>query len=164
MTDINFEGTTEREANSVTRIQVPIVKFAAITEDAVIPKQAHSTDAGFDLSSTTRVDIPPGASLLVGTGLKMAIPEGWCGQINPRSGLASKSKIAIGARVIDSSYRGEVMINLINNGHDTFEVVKGLRVAQILFIPVLTLTETVSEDSLDETVRGTGGFGSSGDR
>ena len=147
-----------RPANS------PVVKIASISEDSVIPKQAHSTDAGFDLSSTTRVDIPPGASLLVGTGLKMAIPEGWCGQINPRSGMASKYKISIGARVIDSSYRGEVMINLINNGSDTFEVVKGLRVAQILFLPVLTHVVEVDVEELDETVRGSGGFGSSGDK
>lgn len=145
-------------------IKLPTVKMARINEDVVIPKQAHDTDAGFDLSSTVRLDIPPGCSMLVGTGLRMEIPAGYCGQINPRSGLASKHQVLVGARIIDAAYRGEVMINLINNGHTTFEVVVGMRVAQILFIPILTNVIEVSVDELTDTVRGSGGFGSTGEK
>lgn len=142
----------------------PVVKIARMNDSIVMPKQAHDTDAGFDLSSTTRVDIPAGCSMLVGTGLRMEIPIGWCGQINPRSGLASKHQVVVGARIIDAAYRGELMINLINNGHETFEVVEGMRVAQILFLPVLTNVIEVTENDLSNTVRGEGGFGSSGDK
>lgn len=141
-----------------------VVKIAKMSDDIQIPEQANPSDAGFDLRSTTRVDIPPGGSMLVGTGLRMEIPVGWCGQINPRSGLASKYKVTVGARVIDSAYRGELMINLINHGAEVFEVVKDMRVAQILFLPVLTNVIEVSEKELSETVRGEGGFGSSGTR
>lgn len=142
----------------------PIVKMARMSDDVEIPVQSHPTDAGFDLRSTQRYDIRPGCSLLVGTGLKMEIPVGYCGQINPRSSIASKYQVAVGARIIDSAYRGEVMINLINNGNEVFEVVKGMRVAQIVFLPILTQTMEVSLDELTDTVRGTGGFGSTGDR
>ena len=141
-----------------------VVKIARMSDDIVMPKQAHTSDAGFDLSSTTRVDIPPGCSKLVGTGLRMEIPEGYCGQLNPRSGLASKHQVVVGARIIDSAYRGEIMINLINNGHEVFEVVEGMRVAQILFLQVLTNIIEVTEDELTNTVRGAGGFGSTGDK
>ena len=142
----------------------PVVRIARMNNNIVMPKQAHTSDAGFDLSSTTRVDIPPGCSMLVGTGLRMEIPEDWCGQINPRSGLASKYQVVVGARIIDAAYRGELMINLINNGHETFEVVEGMRVAQIIFLPVLTNVIEVTEDELSETIRGEGGFGSTGDK
>ena len=142
----------------------PVVRVARSDESVPMPKQGHHTDAGFDLSSTVRLDIPPGCSMLVGTGLYMEIPEGWGGQINPRSGMASKYKVTIGARIIDSSYRGEVMINLINNVHDTFEVTKGMRVAQILFIPVLTDMEEIDMSELTTTARGKGGFGSTGEK
>lgn len=141
-----------------------VVKIAKMHDDIKIPSQANPSDAGFDLRSTTRVDIPPGRSMLVGTGLRMEIPVGWCGQINPRSGLASKHQITVGARVIDSAYRGELMINLINHGSETFEVVKDMRVAQILFLPVLTNVVEVEESELSTTVRGEGGFGSTGER
>lgn len=163
--EINGEKVMTTIIASPVRFQRnDIVKIARMSDDIVMPKQAHDTDAGFDLSSTTRVDIPPGCSMLVGTGLRMEIPVGWCGQINPRSGLASKYQVVVGARVIDSAYRGELMINLINNGHETFEVVEGMRVAQILFLPVLTSVVEVSESELTDTVRGEGGFGSSGDK
>lgn len=141
------------------------IKMFRMSPDVQLPVQAHPTDAGFDLRSTQRHDIPPGCSMLVGTGLKMEIPIGYCGQINPRSSIASKHQVTIGARIIDSAYRGEVMINLINNGNEVFEVVKGMRVAQIVFLPILTQVEEVeSEDELSDSSRGEGGFGSTGDR
>lgn len=140
------------------------VRMARMSDDVQLPIQSHPTDAGFDLRSTKRYDIPPGCSMLVGTGLKMEIPKGYCGQINPRSSIASKHQVIIGACIIDSAYRGEVMINLINLGSQPFEVVVGMRVAQIVFLPILTNVIEVTEDELSNTVRGEGGFGSTGDR
>lgn len=142
----------------------PVIKIARMSPDIVMPKQAHSTDAGFDLSSTVRVDIAPGCSALVGTGLYMEIPPGYCGQINPRSGLASKHQVVVGARIIDSGYRAEVMINLVNNGFQTFEVTKGMRVAQIVFLKILTNVVEVDLAELTDSSRGQGGFGSSGEK
>lgn len=142
----------------------PLVKIMKMTPNVEMPVQAHDDDAGFDLRSTVRVDIPPGQSFLVGTGLQMSIPKGYCGQINPRSGLATKHQLLVGARIIDSNYRGEIKIHLINKGNDTVEIVEGMRVAQILFLPVLTDIQYVLDGDLDDTVRGSDGFGSSGDR
>ena len=160
MSNLNQETVTVD--NVAAELYRPQVKMARLSEEVQLPKQAHDTDAGFDLHSTTRVDIPPGGSMLVGTGLLMEIPEGWCGQINPRSGMASKHKVVVGARIIDSGFRSEVMINLINHGPEVFEVTKGMRVAQILFLPVLTDVIEVSTNDFSESTRGTGGFGSTG--
>ena len=127
------------------------------------PNRATSGSGGFDLYSTVRVDIPPGCNAKIGTGIKMAIPEGWVGIICPRSGVAAKSRVVPGARIIDSDYRGEIFIDLHNRGQDTFEVLKGERYVQIIFVPVNTNMEYV--DSLDDvTERGTGGFGSTGSK
>lgn len=138
------------------------VKFAKMSDNVNLPHRAHPGDAGFDIYANERVDVHPGQSALIKTGIKMIIPEGWCGQINPRSGLASKRKITVGARVIDSGYRGEVMINVYNNGDTLFEVTPKVAIAQILFLPVLTEVEEISLNELDETSRGEGGFGSTG--
>lgn len=127
------------------------------------PNRATSGSGGFDLYSTVRVDIPPGCNAKIGTGIKMAIPEGWVGIICPRSGVAAKSRVVPGARIIDSDYRGEIFIDLHNRGQDTFEVLKGERYVQIIFVPVNTNLQYV--DSLDDvTERGTGGFGSTGSK
>lgn len=142
----------------------PQVKVVRMREDVKMPLQAHPSDAGFDLHSTQRVDVPSGCSMLVGTGLRMEIPHGWCGQINPRSGIASKHQVTVGARVIDAGFRSEVMINLINHGPQPFEVVEGMRIAQILFLPVLGSMVEVTADELSDTPRGNGGFGSTGDK
>lgn len=127
------------------------------------PNRATSGSGGFDLYSTVRVDIPPGCNAKIGTGIKMAIPEGWVGIICPRSGVAAKSRVVPGARIIDSDYRGEIFIDLHNRGQDVFEVLKGERYVQIIFVPVNTNLEYV--DTLDDvTERGTGGFGSTGSK
>lgn len=127
------------------------------------PNRATSGSGGFDLYSTVRVDIPPGCNAKIGTGIKMAIPEGWVGIICPRSGVAAKSRVVPGARIIDSDYRGEIFIDLHNRGQDTFEVIKGERYVQIIFVPVNTNLEYV--DTLDDvTERGDGGFGSTGSK
>lgn len=130
-----------------------------LNENAIVPTKANAGDAGFDLYAPERVDIPAGCSYLVGTGLSMAIPLGWFGQVNPRSSMAVK-RIRVGARVIDTPYRGEVKINLHNDSDEVYEIKKGDRIAQIIFMPCLQEIEIVAE--LDDTERGAGGFGSSG--
>lgn len=137
-----------------------MIKFKLLTQEAKAPKRATAHSAGFDIYAPERVDIPPGQSYLVGTGVAMAIPENWVGQINPRSSIASKKKVRVGARVIDADYRGEVFINLHNDGPDTFEIFKGDRIAQLVVVPFMG--ESTIVDDLDNTERGEGAFGSTG--
>lgn len=122
----------------------------------------HGTDtaAGFDMYAARSVHLMPGASKLVSTGVRMAIPEGWFGMICPRSSVASKTPLRIGARIIDSDYRGEVMINMHNDGNTPWAIDVGERIAQIVFMQHLVSMKQV--DSLDDTNRGEGGFGSTG--
>lgn len=131
-----------------------------LSENATLPTKGTQGSAGFDLYAPERVDIPAGCSYLVGTGLQIKAPDGWFGQINPRSSMAVK-RIRVGARVIDSDYTGEVKINLHNDSDENYEIRKGDRIAQIVFLPCLTEIERVDEP-LDGTERGTGGFGSTG--
>ena len=144
--------------------KLPPIKWTQVGGTRVQdPNRATSGSGGFDLYSTVRVDIPPGCNAKIGTGIRMAIPEGWVGIICPRSGVAAKSRVVPGARIIDSDYRGEIFIDLHNRGQDTFEVLKGERYVQIIFVPVNTNMEYV--DTLDDvTERGTGGFGSTGSK
>ena len=136
------------------------VQIKLLNDKAVMPTRGTEHSAGFDLYAPERVDIPAGQSYLVGTGISMAIPNGWFGQINPRSSLASKKKIRVGARVIDADYRGEVFINLHNDGDTVYEIKKGDRIAQVVFMPFLG--DVIQVDELDYTKRGNGGFGSTG--
>lgn len=135
------------------------IQFKLNHKDAQLPKRGTEGAAGFDLYAPERVDIPSGASYLVDTGVSMAIPENWMGQINPRSSMAVK-RIRIGARIIDSDFRGSVKINLHNDSDETYEIVKGDRIAQICFMQVLT--DFIEVDELDDSERASGGFGSTG--
>lgn len=126
------------------------------------PEYKTKGAAGADLKCALDVVLNPSASLLVATGVSLAIPEGFVGLIFPRSGLATKGitlKNSVG--VIDSDYRGEIMVSLVNNSYETVALSKGDRVAQIVFLPV-TQFPFISVDKLPETTRGTGGFGSTG--
>lgn len=136
-----------------------MIQFKQNTPDAVIPKRATEGAAGFDMYAPERVDIPAGASYLVDTGISMAVPGNWMGQINPRSSMAVK-RIRVGARVIDSDYRGNVKINLHNDSDQTYEIMKGDRIAQLCVVPVMT--DFIVVDELDDTCRDVGGFGSTG--
>ncbi len=149
----NLNQETVAVDNVAAELHRPQVKMARLSEEVQLPKQAHDTDAGFDLHSTTRVDIPPGGSMLVGTGLLMEIPEGWCGQINPRSGMASKHKVLVGARIIDSGFRSEVMINLINHGPEIFEVTKGIADLAFSYFEVKVSLATKDEELLNSLNR-----------
>jgi dUTP pyrophosphatase len=131
---------------------------------ATIPSYAHPGDAGLDLSSCETVEIAPGSTAMVRTGVAIALPPGTEGQVRPRSGLAARHAVTVlnAPGTIDEGYRGEVRVILINHGLEIFRVEPGMRIAQLVVAPVLRV-ETVSVDSLDNaTARGTGGFGSTG--
>lgn len=131
--------------------------------DAVIPARAYAGDAGFDLASCERVELRPGERALVPTGLAVAIPEGYAGFVQPRSGLAAKHGISIvnTPGLVDSGYRGELQVALINTDpRETFVVEPGMRIAQLVVLPVPGV-ELLEVDELPESERGVRGFGSS---
>jgi dUTP pyrophosphatase len=141
-------------------IELPIQK---LRPDAVVPGRAYSGDAGLDLSSCERVELAPGERALVPTGLAVAIPEGYAGFVQPRSGLAAKHGISIvnTPGLVDSGYRGEVLVNLVNTDQrDTFIVEPGMRIAQLVILPIPEL-ELVEVEELPESERGVRGHGSS---
>lgn len=137
----------------------------------VAPYKGTTGSAGFDLYAPSDVTIKPRESVLVSTGVHMGIPKDWVGIICPRSSVAYKTPLRIGARVIDSDYRGDVMINLINDSDEEYKVIQGTRIAQILYVqylPSMTHVNSIEEldglqdDQLAVTKRGAGGFGSTG--
>ena len=136
-------------------------------QDLPLPSYETSEAAGMDLRAAVPEDAPltlkPGARELVPTGFAMAIPTGFEAQIRPRSGLALKHGLSLvnAPGTIDSDYRGEIKIILINQGDEDFEISRGMRIAQMVIAPVLQVAiEPVT--SLDDTARGRGGFGSTG--
>lgn len=130
-----------------------------------LPLPAYATDgaAGMDVLAAEDVDLAPGARHAVATGLALAIPHGFEIQVRPRSGLALKHGVTVPNTpgTIDSDYRGELKVILINHGADTFAVRRGDRIAQLVLAPV-TRGSWLEVDELDETARGEGGFGSTG--
>jgi dUTP pyrophosphatase len=139
------------------------IKFQKIHPDAVIPKYETAWASGMDLRSTMQVDLWNYDAVLVPTGLKVAIPEGFEGQIRPRSGLALKHRVTVlnAPGTIDADYRGEVKVLLINLGRNPFRINIGDRIAQLVIAPV-ECCACVECEGLDATGRGEGGFGSTG--
>ena len=128
-----------------------------------MPTRAYAGDAGLDLSSCERVVLAPGERALVPTGLAVAIPEGYAGYVQPRSGLAVKHGISMvnTPGLIDSGYRGELLVSLINHDlAESFVVEPGMRIGQLVVLPVPPL-ELVEVDDLPESERAARGFGSS---
>lgn len=128
-----------------------------------LPHYATSGAAGMDIVSAEDVTLAPGARHAVATGLAVAIPQGYEIQVRPRSGLALKHGITVPNTpgTIDSDYRGELKVIMINHGADPFPIARGDRVAQLVLAPV-TQAQWEEVDKLDDTVRGAGGFGSTG--
>ncbi len=139
------------------------VKIKKLSPQAVLPIYGSSDAAGADLCSMEAATIPPGATALIHTGLAMEIPAGWGGFIFARSGLASRRGLAPANKVgvIDADYRGEILIALYNQSGSPQTIESGERIAQIIFLPV---PQAVFEEtaSLSGTLRGDGGFGSTG--
>jgi dUTP pyrophosphatase len=131
--------------------------------DAVIPERAYAGDAGLDLAACERVELAPGARAVVGTGLAVAIPDGYAGFVQPRSGLAARHGITIvnTPGLVDSGYRGELRIILLNtDGAEAFIVERGMRIAQLVVVPIPEF-ELLEVEELPESERGVRGFGSS---
>jgi len=127
-----------------------------------VPGRAYAGDAGLDLSACERVELLPGERALVGTGLAVAIPEGYAGFVQPRSGLAARHGISIvnTPGLVDSGYRGELRVALLNTDpREAFVVEPGMRIAQLVVLPVPEV-EPVEVDELPDSERGVRGFGS----
>jgi dUTP pyrophosphatase len=135
-----------------------------LRSDAVLPVRAYAGDAGVDLTACERVELGPGERALVPTGVAVAIPEGYAGYVQPRSGLAATYGISIvnTPGLVDSGYRGELLVNLLNTDRTaTFVVEPGMRIAQLVVLPVPGV-ELVEVDELPESDRAVRGFGSTG--
>ena len=141
-------------------IELPIQR---LRDDAVVPSRAYSGDAGLDLTACERVELAPGERAAIGTGLAVAIPEGYAGYVQPRSGLAAKHGITIvnTPGLVDSGYRGELKVILLNtDATDSFVVEPGMRIAQLVVLEVPSV-DPVEVDELPGSERGVRGFGSS---
>jgi dUTP pyrophosphatase len=138
--------------------------FQRLRQEAVVPERAYSGDAGLDLAACERIELGAGERAVVGTGLAVAIPEGYAGFVQPRSGLADRHGISIvnSPGLIDSGYRGEVKVILLNTDRSApFVVERGMRIAQLVVLPVPEV-DIVETDELPATERGVRGHGSSG--
>jgi len=134
-----------------------------LRDDAIVPVQAYAGDAGLDLAACDRVEIGAGERALVGTGLAVAIPQGYAGFVQPRSGLAAEHGVTVlnTPGLIDSGYRGEVRVILHNSDPATpFVVEPGMRIAQLVVVPLAEI-EPMEVDELPASERGVRGFGSS---
>ncbi len=137
--------------------------FKRLHEDAVVPERAYAGDAGLDLVACEGAEIGPGERAIVGTGLAVAIPEGHAGFVQPRSGLAAEHGVTVlnTPGLIDSGYRGEVRVILLNTDPAApFVVEPGMRIAQLVVVPFAPV-DTAEVDELPPAERGVRGFGSS---
>ncbi|CAL7950681.1 unnamed protein product [Xylocopa violacea] len=138
-----------------------ILKFAKLTDKAYAPMKGSKYAAGYDLRSAYEYVVPAHGKELVKTDLQIEVPDGTYGRIAPRSGLAWKNHIDVGAGVIDADYRGNVGVVLFNHSNEDFKITPGDRVAQLICEKIL-YPELQELDTLDSTDRGEGGFGSTG--
>ena len=141
-------------------IELPVLR---LRDEATIPERAYAGDAGLDLASCERVELAPGGRATVGTGLAVAIPDGYAGFVQPRSGLAARHGITIvnAPGLVDSGYRGEVKVVLHNtDARAPFLVEPGMRIAQLVVVPVPGVA-AVEVVELPASERGERGFGSS---
>ena len=141
-------------------IELPVRR---LRPDAALPARAYAGDAGFDLTACERVELGPGERAPVPTGLAVAIPEGYAGFVQPRSGLAARNGLTIvnTPGLIDAGYRGELVVILLNTDREVpFVVEPGMRIAQLVVVPVPEV-ELVETDDLPASERGVRGFGSS---
>ncbi len=140
------------------------MRLPTVADDGHLPRYARPGDAGADLIAAEDVSLEPGDRKLVGTGVRVAIPEGHVGLVTPRSGLAARTGLSIvnAPGVIDSGYRGEIKVCLVNLDPGVpITLSAGDRVAQLVIMPFVT-AEFVPVDGLDDTARGAGGYGSTG--
>ncbi|KAL5558064.1 hypothetical protein UlMin_034275 [Ulmus minor] len=151
----------ENGVDGVSHNSIPYFRVKKLSEKAVVPSRGSPLSAGYDLSSAKETKVPARGKALVPTDLSIAVPEGTYARIAPRSGLAWKHSIDVGAGVIDADYRGSVGVILFNHSDVDFEVKEGDRIAQLIIEKIIT-PDVVEVEDLDSTVRGSGGFGSTG--
>lgn len=156
------------EELKVRRNEMAEIKFKKLTDRAITPTKAHPEDAGYDLYACLNYDmvfIPPHQTLMVSTDIAVAIPEGYFGAIYARSGMATKKGLrpANATGILDSSYRGNVIVALHNDSDIEQYIQNRERIAQLIVQPYLQFDFT-EVDELDDTERGKGGFGSSGEK
>jgi dUTP pyrophosphatase len=150
--------------NTITNVRITRLAHA---QDLPLPSYQSALAAGLDLiaavAAGSPIAIAPGARALVPTGIAIALPAGFEAQVRPRSGLAAKHGLTVlnSPGTIDADYRGEIQVILINHGAESVEVARGMRIAQLV-IATLTRATFIETVSLDETTRGSGGFGSTG--
>ena len=153
-------ATAESSHNSSIS-HLPVLRVKKLNENGRAPERASAFAAGYDISSAIDIIVPAKGKALVSTGISLAIPDGHYGRVAPRSSLAVKNFIDVGAGVIDCDYRGPLGVVLFNFGDEEFVVKKGDRIAQLIITPIATPRVEVVEE-LDVTERGQGGFGSTG--
>ncbi|EMR11470.1 deoxyuridine 5'-triphosphate nucleotidohydrolase [Pneumocystis murina B123] len=147
MTDINTKGD--------------ILLVQKLSDRAIVPTRASQFAAGYDIYSVSHTIVPARGKALISTDIAIAVPSGTYGRIAPRSGLALNASIDTGAGVIDPDYRGQVKVLLFNHGDVDFEIKYGDRIAQLI-LEKISIPDVVAVECLDETMRGAGGFGSTG--
>jgi len=157
----------DRNKNEMELITMPqgliTVRVKKLSPDAKMPQAARSGDVAYDLYSSVDYELKPRERYAVPTGIALEIPEGYEGQVRPRSGLALKEGVTVlnTPGTIDSGYRGEVKTIMINLGEKPFKITKGMRISQLAIRPVPEV-EFIEADVLSDTERGEGGFGSTG--
>jgi len=163
--EVKGDTAVEEEANvsTVTRMEVvkPTLRFAKMSEHAKAPTRGSSVAAGYDLYAAEEMVLEPGKRACVKTDIQIEVPDGTYGRVAPRSGLAAKHGIDVGAGVVDKDYRGNVMVLLFNFGDAAFNVARGDRIAQLV-LEKICMAELEELPTLDDTERGDGGFGSTG--
>lgn len=171
LSDEEFQGMYEAV---LARIPMPVVRYKQLPHAKGLPAPAYQSDwaAGLDLHAAIPERMPGGFSWitiepseyrLIPTGLIIAIPKGYEGQVRPRSGLAAKYGVTVlnAPGTIDADYRGEIQVILMNHGLSSFRISRSDRIAQLVISPITTVTLQLAHD-LDDTIRGEGGFGSTG--
>ncbi|KAF4581150.1 dUTP diphosphatase [Ophiocordyceps camponoti-floridani] len=157
------QKTTTEETAPVTDAEpiVPALQVKKLSDRARLPTRGSAFAAGYDLYAAGDVVVPARGKVLVDTDISIAVPGGTYGRIAPRSGLASKHFIDTGAGVIDADYRGQVKVLLFNHADTAYDVKAGDRIAQLILERIVT-PDVVEVEELEESVRGAGGFGSTG--
>lgn len=152
---------TSSGAASATQTEVPTLRVKRHTATATLPQRATPGSAGYDLCADEDTHIEAGGRQMIKTNLSIEVPTDHYGRVAPRSGLAMKQGINVGAGVIDSDYRGQVLVVLFNHSNVTFNVKVGDRIAQLIFERIST-PEVEEVEQLRHTERGASGFGSTG--
>jgi dUTP pyrophosphatase len=141
--------------------ETAVLKVVKLSENATLPQRKSDGSAGYDIYSSEKTDIFPKGKGMIKTDIAIQVPKGHYGRVAPRSSLAWKDFVDVGAGVIDEDYRGEVKVVLYNHGESLFHVKMGDRIAQLI-IEKISYPEVKEVETLEETERGSGGFGSTG--